>query len=86
MESIFGKRGGAKQSYVTSHYLLISISSTDVALTVLRSDCYGYLQKYYSSGNKKHSALNFVSSVIKSIPLFLRYAKILMFGKVDYGL
>lgn len=37
MESIFGKRGGAKQSYVTSHYLLISISSTDVALTVLRT-------------------------------------------------
>lgn len=36
MESIYGKRSGAKQSYVTPHYPLISISSTDKALTVLR--------------------------------------------------
>lgn len=38
------------------------------------------------AGKKNYSPLNFVISVIKSIPLFLRYAKILMFGKVDYGL
>lgn len=64
----------------------LSLSHAFNVAKATESDCYGYYQKYYSSGNKNHSALNFISSVMKSIPLFFKYAIILMFGKVDYGL
>lgn len=67
-------------------FALLSLSHACNVAKATESDCYGYYQKYYSSGKKNYSPLNFVISVIKSIPLFLRYAKILMFGKVDYGL